>query len=178
MNFDYLKHIITRKSGERTYTQLVKLIVIDEIHLLHDDRGPVLESIVSRSLRQIEATQVMIRLVGLSATLPNYEDVGTFLRVKPERILNNKHARSLSLTPLDVYTFNNSYRPVPLEQQYIGISEKKALKRFQLMNEITYEKVVERAGQFQILIFVHSRKETIKTARAIRGTNFFLPALL
>jgi len=144
--------IITRKSGERTYTSLVKLIVIDEIHLLHDDRGPVLESIVSRSLRQIEATQVMIRLVGLSATLPNYDDVGTFLRVKPEH----------------VFTFDNSYRPVPLEQQYIGISEKKALKRFQLMNEITYEKVVERAGQCQILIFVHSRKETIKTARAIR----------
>lgn len=62
--------------------------MIDEIHLLHDDRGPVLESIVSRSLRQIEATQVMIRLVGLSATLPNYDDVGTFLRVKPERIPN------------------------------------------------------------------------------------------
>ena len=34
--------IITRKSGDRTYTQLVKLIIIDEVHLLHDDRGPVL----------------------------------------------------------------------------------------------------------------------------------------
>ena len=30
--------IVTRKSGDRTYTQLVKLIIIDEIHLLHDDR--------------------------------------------------------------------------------------------------------------------------------------------
>eukprot|EP00889_Picochlorum_renovo_P000055 jgi/Picre1/27085/NNA_000055.t1 len=28
--------IITRKSGERAYTQLVKLVIIDEIHLLHD----------------------------------------------------------------------------------------------------------------------------------------------
>ena len=34
--------IITRKSGDRVYTQLVKLIIIDEVHLLHDDRGPVL----------------------------------------------------------------------------------------------------------------------------------------
>ena len=32
--------IITRKSGERTYTQLVRLLIIDEIHLLHDTRGP------------------------------------------------------------------------------------------------------------------------------------------
>eukprot|EP01114_Cavostelium_apophysatum_P007654 TRINITY_DN197_c0_g1_i3.p1 TRINITY_DN197_c0_g1~~TRINITY_DN197_c0_g1_i3.p1 ORF type:complete len:2134 (+),score=829.11 TRINITY_DN197_c0_g1_i3:506-6907(+) len=145
--------IVTRKSGDRTFTQLVKLIIIDEIHLLHDDRGPVLESIIARTIRQIEATQEMVRLVGLSATLPNYEDVATLLRVKPD---------------VGLFAFNNSYRPVPLEQQYIGITEKKALKRFQVMNEIVYEKVVERAGANQILIFVHSRKETAKTAKAIR----------
>jgi DEAD/DEAH box helicase len=40
--------VITRKSGERAFTQLVKLIIIDEVHLLHDDRGPVLESIIAR----------------------------------------------------------------------------------------------------------------------------------
>ena len=45
--------IITRKSGERTYTQLVRLLIIDEVHLLHDDRGPVLESIVARTIRQV-----------------------------------------------------------------------------------------------------------------------------
>jgi pre-mRNA-splicing helicase BRR2 len=39
--------IITRKAGDRTYTQLVRLLIIDEIHLLHDERGPVLESLVS-----------------------------------------------------------------------------------------------------------------------------------
>lgn len=36
------------------------------------------------------------------------------------------------------------------------------------MNEIVYEKVVEHAGRNQILVFVHSRKETGKTARAVR----------
>ena len=40
--------ITTRKGGERTYTQLVRLMIFDEIHLLHDDRGPVLESLVAR----------------------------------------------------------------------------------------------------------------------------------
>lgn len=49
--------IITRKSGDRTYTQLVELVIIDEIHLLHDERGPVLESIVARTVRQIEVRQ-------------------------------------------------------------------------------------------------------------------------
>ena len=145
--------VITRKGGERTYTQIVKLIIFDEIHLLHDERGPVLECLVARMIRSIETTQEEIRLVGLSATLPNYEDVATFLRVDPQKGL---------------FYFDNSYRPVPLEQVYIGITEKKALKRYQLMNEILYEKVLEQAGKNQLLIFVHSRKETGKTARAVR----------
>ena len=36
------------------------------------------------------------------------------------------------------------------------------------MNEIVYEKVIERASKHQILIFVHSRKETSRTAKVIR----------
>ena len=40
--------VITRKGGERAYTQLVKLVIIDEVHLLHDDRGPVLECLIAR----------------------------------------------------------------------------------------------------------------------------------
>ena len=110
--------IITRKAGERTYTQLVRLIIIDEIHLLHDDRGPVLETIVARTIRQIESTQEHVRLVGLSATLPNYEDVATFLRVD---------------TAKGLFFFDNSFRPVPLEQQYVGVTEKKAIKKFQVL---------------------------------------------
>lgn len=43
--------IITRKSGDRAYLELVKLIIIDEIHLLHDLRGPVLEALVARTIR-------------------------------------------------------------------------------------------------------------------------------
>ncbi|KAJ3182114.1 DEIH-box ATPase [Irineochytrium annulatum] len=145
--------VITRKATDRSYTNLVRLVIIDEIHLLHDDRGPVIESLVIRTLRQIEQTQEMVRLVGLSATLPNYLDVATFLRVDIKKGL---------------FFFDATYRPCPLKQQYIGITEKKAIKRFQLMNEITYDKVMEEAGKNQVLIFCHSRKDTAKTARALR----------
>ncbi|CDW82626.1 u5 small nuclear ribonucleoprotein 200 kda helicase [Stylonychia lemnae] len=145
--------IITRKSGDRAFLELVKLIIIDEVHLLHDSRGPVLEAIVARTIRQIESTAENIRIVALSATLPNYHDVAAFLRVKPETGL---------------HYFDNSFRPVPLEQIYVGITEKKAIKRMMLMNEVCYEKVMERAGKYQILVFVHSRKETARTAKIIR----------
>jgi replicative superfamily II helicase len=58
----------------------VKLLIIDEVHLLHEDRGAVIESIIARTLRQVESSQSLIRIVGLSATLPNYVDVAAFLR--------------------------------------------------------------------------------------------------
>ncbi|CAL5340886.1 unnamed protein product [Camellia sinensis] len=145
--------IITCNSGDRTYTQLVKLLIIDEIHLLHDNRGPVLETIVARTVRQIETTKEHIHLVGLSATLPNYDDVALLLQV--------------DLSKGDFH-FDNSYRPCPLAQQYIGITVKKPLQGFQLMNDVCYEKVIDIAGKHQVLIFVHSRKETAKTARSIR----------
>ena len=146
--------IVTRQGEGRAYTQLVKLVIIDEIHLLHDERGPVLESIVARIIRQVETNAEPIRLVGLSATLPNYADVATFLRVKPDK---------------GIFFFDHSYRPVPLQMQYVGITERNALKRMQLLNEICYEKaLIQRKQSNQMLIFVHSRAETGKTAKAIR----------
>ncbi len=145
--------VVTRKSTDTSYTNLVHLIIIDEIHLLHDERGPVLESIVSRTIRRMEQTQDYVRLVGLSATLPNYQDVAAFLRVDPSKGL---------------FYFDASYRPCGLEQQFVGITEKKAIKRYQVVNEVCYEKVLDQAGKHQTLVFVHSRKETAKTARFIR----------
>jgi len=71
-----------------------------------------------------------------------------------------------------LFYFDNSFRPVPLEQQYIGITEKKAVKRFQVMNEIVYEKIMEHAGRNQILVFVHSRKETGNFLNLIKLPNF------
>ncbi|KAJ9142130.1 Pre-mRNA-splicing factor brr2 [Pleurostoma richardsiae] len=147
--------VITRKATDMSYTTLVRLIVIDEIHLLHDDRGPVLESIVSRTIRKTEQTGEPVRIVGLSATLPNYRDVASFLRVDPQKGL---------------FHFDGSFRPCPLRQEFIGVTEKKAIKQLKVMNDVTYSKVLEHVGKNrnQMLIFVHSRKETAKTARYIR----------
>lgn len=147
--------VITRKATDMSYTNLVRLIIIDEIHLLHDDRGPVLESIVSRTIRKIEQTGDSVRLVGLSATLPNYKDVASFLRVDPIKGL---------------FHFDGSYRPCPLRQEFIGVTDKKAIKQLKTMNDVCYTKVMEQVGKNrqQMLIFVHSRKETAKTAKYIR----------
>ncbi len=147
--------VITRKATDLSYTNLVRLIVIDEIHLLHDDRGPVLESIVSRTIRKTEQTGEPVRIVGLSATLPNYRDVASFLRVDPKSGL---------------FHFDGTFRPCPLRQEFIGVTDKKPIKQLKMMNDITYHKVIEHVGKNrnQMLVFVHSRKETAKTAKYIR----------
>ena len=140
--------IITRK--DPSYVKLVKLMIIDEIHLLHDERGPVLESLVSRAIRKSETTGSDIRIVGLSATLPNYADVAKFIRAKPEGL----------------FYFDASYRPCPLEQVYIGVKEQKAIKRIAAMNEACYDRMHQSLqDRHQLIIFVHSRKETFTTAK-------------
>lgn len=142
--------IITRKGDEKVMARDVRLLIVDEIHLLHDERGPVLESIIARTLREVDLMSSVTRIVGLSATLPNFKDVATFLRVQPPNLFH----------------FGPAYRPCPLQQCYIGITVKKAIKRFQLMNEITFDKTKEQVqSSKQVIIFVHSRKETTATAQ-------------
>lgn len=45
--------VITRKTSDMALAVLVKLLIIDEVHLLNDDRGPVIETLVARTLRQV-----------------------------------------------------------------------------------------------------------------------------
>ena len=144
--------VLTRKAqGDVDFVALVKLLIIDEVHLLHDDRGPVLETIVARTLRQVEMSQSMIRIVGLSATLPNYIDVAFFLRVNPWK---------------GMFYFDASFRPVPLTQSFIGIKGRNPSQTRIENDNICYERMKESLLQGnQVMIFVHSRNETHKTAR-------------
>ena len=66
----------------RGYVQAVCLLVIDEIHLLGDERGPVLEVIVSRSNFIASHTEHKVRVVGLSTALANARDLADWLEIK------------------------------------------------------------------------------------------------
>lgn len=147
--------VVTRKStGDMELVQKVRLLVIDEIHMLHDERGAVIESIVARTERQVETTQSMIRIVGLSATLPNYIDVASFLRVNPY---------------VGLFYFDASFRPVPLEQHFIGVRGKAGSKQSnENLDRAAFEKAKEVLEQgHQVMVFVHSRKDTVRTARRL-----------
>ena len=145
--------VVTRKStGDTELVQKVRLLIIDEVHMLHDERGAVIESLVARTERQVESTQSLIRVVGLSATLPNYVDVADFLKV-------NRMA--------GLFYFDASFRPVPLEQHFIGVKGKSGTKSSRdNIDQTAFEKVKDMLGcGYQIMVFVHSRKDTVNTAR-------------
>ncbi|XP_063676843.1 activating signal cointegrator 1 complex subunit 3-like isoform X2 [Bolinopsis microptera] len=147
--------VVTRKStGDTALSQLVRLLIIDEVHLLHEDRGSVIETLIARTLRQVETTQQMIRIVGLSATLPNYIDVANFLKV-------NLHK--------GLFYFDSRFRPVPLKQTFIGVRGTNKFKTRENIDQACYEKVLESVKQGnQVLVFVHSRNGTLKTAEKMR----------
>uniref|UniRef100_A0A8C6KKY3 Activating signal cointegrator 1 complex subunit 3 n=1 Tax=Nothobranchius furzeri TaxID=105023 RepID=A0A8C6KKY3_NOTFU len=146
--------VVTRKSvGDVALSQIVRLLILDEVHLLHEDRGPVLESLVARTIRQVESTQSMIRILGLSATLPNYLDVATFLHVNPY---------------IGLFFFDSRFRPVPLGQTFVGIKTTNKIQQIHDMEEVCYNKVLEqvKAGH-QVMVFVHARNATVRTAMGL-----------
>jgi len=53
--------VVTRKGGDVAMAALVRLLIIDEVHLLNDERGPVIETLVSRTLRQARRSAPSLR---------------------------------------------------------------------------------------------------------------------
>ena len=72
---------VSRSWQTRNYVQAVRLIVIDEIHLLGEDRGPVLEVIVSRTNFIASHTSNRLRVIGLSTALANAKDLADWLGI-------------------------------------------------------------------------------------------------
>lgn len=136
--------VYTRKMSN-VFLEKVNLVIIDEIHILQEDRGCVIEAIVSRLFRYIELNQKYIRIIGLSATLPNYKDVSKFLKATK------------------TYNFEQNYRPVPLKTSILGVFEN--INKKQKL-QILRDRVDNfRFNKKQILVFVNSRNETLYIAK-------------
>ena len=98
---------ITRKWKDHTkLMQLVKLFLVDEVHILKESRGATLEAVVSR----MKSVVPDVRFLALSATVPNSEDIAVWL------------GKSSSLQHLPAYreVFGESFRPVQLNKVVRG----------------------------------------------------------
>ena len=90
--------------------QLVKLFLIDEVHILKDARGATLEAVVSR----MKSVGSNVRFVALSATVPNSEDIAIWL---------GKDAND-DLQPAVREKFGEEFRPVRLQKHVVGLPYK------------------------------------------------------
>ena len=159
--------VVTRKSsGDTESAAKVRLLIVDEVHILHEERGAVIESIIARTLRQVETTQSLIRIVGLSATLPNYLDVADFLRSLKTHL---ESADGRVNRMMGLFYFGDIFRPVPLQKHFIGVRGKPGSQTSKMnLDKVAYEKVIDlvRHGH-QVMVFVHARRDTALTARKL-----------
>ena len=139
---------ISRNWQHRSYVSDVALVVIDEIHLLGQDRGPVIEVIVSRMRYIAEQTGNNVRFVGLSTALANAKDVADWLGIHK----------------LGLYNFKPSVRPVPIKVFFEGFPEKHYCPRMATMNKPSFKAIMTHAREKPTLVFVSSRRQTRLTA--------------
>lgn len=139
---------ISRSWQTRKYVRDVALIVIDEIHLLGEDRGPVLEVIVSRTNFIRQKTSNEIRIIGLSTAIANAQDLANWLDIKR----------------VGLYNFKPSVRPVPIEVHVQGYPGKNYCPRMALMNKPSFRAILQHSPEKPVLVFVSSRRQTRLTA--------------
>ncbi|MCC6030714.1 MAG: DEAD/DEAH box helicase [Desulfurococcales archaeon] len=124
----------------------VGAIVVDEIHVLGDDeRGPVIEMILSRALRN------SWQIIGLSATIGNPEDIGGWLNAE---------------------TIECDWRPVPLIQGYYDKKKSKIFFENGSQEDVAGDLISHSVSKavrddYQILIFKQSRRDVENTASKI-----------
>ena len=98
---------LTRKwKDHEKLMKMIKLFLIDEVHLLKESRGATLEVVVSR-MKSIEADA---RFIALSATVPNLDDVAKWI---------GKNA-AVPFQPAARAKFGEEFRPVQLEKHVCG----------------------------------------------------------
>ncbi|KAF2830323.1 hypothetical protein CC86DRAFT_284183 [Ophiobolus disseminans] len=147
---------ITRKwKDHEKLMRLIKLFLIDEVHILKEDRGAVLEAVVSR----MKSIGTDVRFVALSATVPNFHDVAAWL---------GKNSADPH-TPAANDKFGEEFRPVKLRKHVCGYTSNSS-------NDFGFEKVLdaklpEVIAKYSegkpIMVFCATRASCLKTARLI-----------
>jgi replicative superfamily II helicase len=92
---------VSRSWKSRKYVTDTSCVIIDEIHLLGGDRGPILEVIVSRMNYISTQLDRKIRIVGLSTALANAGDLADWLGIGHVGMFNFRH--SVRPVPLEIY---------------------------------------------------------------------------
>ncbi|OJA17319.1 hypothetical protein AZE42_04133 [Rhizopogon vesiculosus] len=138
----------------RILTQ-IKLFLVDEVHILNESRGSTLEVVVSR----MKARGSDVRFVLVSATVPNIEDVASWIGSIRE-----------SSDPGQIFQFGDEYRPCKLSRFVYGVPKAKGQNDFAYAHTLDarlFSVLQRHAVDKPILVFCPTRKGTITTARQL-----------
>lgn len=146
---------VTRKwKDHQRLMQMIKLFLIDEVHILKESRGATLEAVVSR----MKSTGTNVRFIALSATVPNSEDIATWLG-------RNSMAQHL---PAQRYTFDEEFRPVKLQKHVYGLKSNGNDFAFDKLCEGKLLEIIANYSSGKpAMIFCCTRNSAISTAKML-----------
>ncbi|KAL8776306.1 MAG: hypothetical protein Q9194_003238 [Teloschistes cf. exilis] len=134
--------------------QLVKLFLIDEVHILKETRGACLEAVVSR----MKSIGTDVRFVALSATVPNSDDIATWLG------LNS----TVQSPPACRERFGEEFRPVKLQKHVYGLPSSGNDWGFEKVCDPKLPEIIAKHSQKKpMMIFCMTRNSTVSTAKLL-----------
>ncbi|ODV84007.1 hypothetical protein CANARDRAFT_190594, partial [[Candida] arabinofermentans NRRL YB-2248] len=144
--------VLTRRWFDYTKLfDLVRLLLIDEIHTLRENRGTALEVVVTR----MKTMGSNLRTIALSATVPNIEDIS--------RWLTNK-----SSTAATTLIYGEEYRAVQLEKTVYGYRNAAISNEYQFdtyLNSKLVEVLSMHSKGKPVMIFCPTRNSCISSAK-------------
>ncbi|XP_062538185.1 probable ATP-dependent DNA helicase HFM1 [Armigeres subalbatus] len=149
---------ITRRWRQNVnFVRLIKLVMIDEVHILNDQsRGPVLEAVVSRmrSIHRFVETGEQgvkvepMRIIALSATAPNVADLAAWVGEG---------------NTICFYNISESRRPIKIDKHVLGYYCDPTTNPFRFDMNLNYklsEVIAKYSSGRPSLIFCSTRKAT------------------
>jgi ATP-dependent DNA helicase HFM1/MER3 len=146
---------ITRKwKDHEKLMRLIRVFLIDEVHILKEDRGAVLEAVVSR----MKSIGTDVRFVALSATIPNFHDIAAWL---------GKNSSEPHL-PAPNENFGEEFRPVKLQKHVCGYNSTSNDFGFEKALDGKLPQVITKYSDGKpVMIFCATRASCANTAKLI-----------
>lgn len=163
--------ILTRSRDFQNSMESIRLILIDEVHLLYDEgRGPKLEAVVSRFKMACKTREHSnaFRFIAVSATAPNSSDIAEWLS-EHEKVQYDVSSRSIVLS--------DDYRSVQLMKKVIGYHCAASWNDFVFeanLNSKLRAVIEQYSEQKPTLVFVATRKSCYQTAQKLAGEGTFV----
>ncbi|XP_047583277.1 probable ATP-dependent DNA helicase HFM1 isoform X8 [Lutra lutra] len=166
---------MTRKWRDNSLVKLVRLFLIDEVHVIKDEnRGPTLEVVVSR-MKTVQSLSpasensgiiIPMRFVAVSATIPNAEDIAEWL--------------SDGERPAVCLKMDERHRPVKLRKVVLGFPCRSNQTEFKFDLTLNYKiaSVIQTySDQKPTLVFCATRKGVQQAASVLVKDAKFIMAV-